>query len=502
MSSPGVLPFKNIPANWRLPLFFVEFDNSMANVVQNAQPTLLIGQSLPAGTAAAGVAVLCQSRADAMGKFGVGSMLADMVDAYLSNDESGQVWCLPLADDGASAKAAGSLNFTQAATAGGTLNLYIAGTRVAMAVASTQTTAQLATALAAAINANPNLPVTAVVDGVTTTKVNITANQGGLVGNDIDLRVNYGGAPAGEYTPTGLTFAIVALSGGTTNPSTGLNTALGNVGDQAFDFIISPYTDSTSLNDIQAFLNDTTGRWSYQQLIYGHHFTALRGTNSALATAGAARNNQHETILGFYDSPTPCWRVACQLGGPSAVALRADPGRPLQTLVMQGFQASPLASRFTMAEREALVYSGISTFTTGDDGTSRLEEIITTYQKNAFNQADTSYLQVETMFQLMFLMRNLAGFVTSKYARFKLAADGTRLAPGAGVATPAIVRQDIIARYAQLCYEGFAQNLEGFSQGIIVELDPTNANRLNVLWPGTLMDQLRVFATLAQFRLQ
>ena len=36
----------------------------------------------------------------------------------------------------------------------------------------------------------------------------------------------------------------------------------------------------------------------------------------------------------------------------------------------------------------------------------------------------------------------------------------------------------------------------------MVERDPNNPNRVNVLYPPDLINQLRVFAVLAQFRLQ
>jgi hypothetical protein len=37
---------------------------------------------------------------------------------------------------------------------------------------------------------------------------------------------------------------------------------------------------------------------------------------------------------------------------------------------------------------------------------------------------------------------------------------------------------------------------------LLVERDPQNPNRLNVLYPPDLINQLRIFAVLAQFRLQ
>jgi phage tail sheath gpL-like len=40
------VPFSRVPSNLRTPLFYVEFDNSMANTATATQRTLLIGQML------------------------------------------------------------------------------------------------------------------------------------------------------------------------------------------------------------------------------------------------------------------------------------------------------------------------------------------------------------------------------------------------------------------------------------------------------------------------
>jgi phage tail sheath gpL-like len=496
----SAVPFNNIPSNLRVPLFYAEVDNSQANTGQQTQRALLIGQITSDGNATPGIPVICAGLSDAQAKGGQGSILAQMAKAYIGSDQFGELWLLPLADAVGATAAAGSINFTAPPTAGGTLSLYIAGQLVSVPVDTSDTADSMATALAAAINSNPDLPVTAAVDGTTISKVNITAKNAGAAGNDIDLRFNYRGAAAGEVTPAGVACTLVAMAGGATNPT--LTNALANLGDQPFDFIASAYNDTTSLDALKTLLNDQTGRWSWASQVYGHVFTAYRGTVSAQTTFGTVRNNQHETVIGFYDSPSPCWVWAADLAGTAAVALRADPGRPLQTLKMGSVLPPPLPSRFTLSERNTLLFDGISTFTVAQDGSVQLENIITTYQKNGFGQADDSYLEIETMFLLMFVLRDLASVVTSKYARVKLAADGTRFAPGSAIVTPAIIKADIIAEYQTLEYNGYVQNSAAFAAGLVVQINAQNPNRIDVLWPGVLIDQLRVFALLAQFRLQ
>lgn len=182
------------------------------------------------------------------------------------------------------------------------------------------------------------------------------------------------------------------------------------------------------------------------------------------------------------------------------MSLRADPARPLQTLALDVL-APPLASRLTLSERNTLLFDGISTCTVAEDGTVAIENLITTYQKNALGQPDDSYLEVETLFTLAYVLRRLKAVITSKYARVKLAENGTRFAPGSAIVTPNIIRADLIAQYRQLESEGVVQNADAFKKELIVERNNQNPNRLDVLWPGTLINQLRIFALLAQFRL-
>jgi len=490
------IPFKQIPSNLRVPLFYAEVDNSQANTATANQRALIIGQITSAGAATPNVPVISQGIADAKTQGGQGSMLAQMTYTYRQNDNFGEVWYLPLADDPAAVAATGTIAFTSAPTANGALSLYIGGMLVTTAVTSTMTTAQVATAVAAAINAINDLAVTATA---TTTTVTVTAKNKGLAGNDIDIRANYRGVAGGEVTPAGLAFTITAMASGATNPS--LTTGLANLQSMPFDFIVCPYTDTTSQTSLQNFLNDTTGRWSWSVQVYGHCFFAYRGTSAALTTFGLTRNNQHESCMGFYDSPTPVWKWAAAFAAASAVSLRADPGVPLQTVALSDVLAPPLASQFSLSQRNTNLYDGISTFTVGTDGTVRIENAITTYQLNAFGQPDNSYLEVETMFLLTYVLRNMATLVTSKYARVKLAADGTRFAPGSNIVTPSMIRADLIAAYQTLEYNGFVQNSAAFAQAIIVQQNSSNPNRVDVLWPGTLINQLRIFALLAQFRL-
>ncbi|HAT1683164.1 TPA: phage tail protein [Klebsiella oxytoca] len=492
--------FQNIPNNLSVPLFFGEFDNSQANTATTVQRTLIMGMVTTAGTVAgdgASVPVPVSSAAQAALLAGAGSELHLMAQAYFQNDISGSVYLLPLSDAGDGMTAAGGkVTVTAAPTATGVISLYIAGIRLQVMVMKGEPVATVAKALSDAINAAPALPVTATVAEAVVT---LTARNKGLTGNDIDLRLNWLGVPGGESTPEGLALTLTAMSGGQGTPPVG--TALAQVGDTGFDFIVSPYTDTASLDAVKAFLSDKTGRWSYASQLYGHAFGALKGTYGSLTAAGEARNDQHASLLGVNNSPSPACVWAAAVTGAVAGSLRNDPGRPLQTLAVAGVLAPPSASRFMLTERNNLLHSGISTFTVADDGTAQVENLITTYQKNGYGNPDNSYLQVETLFTLMFVMRYLRTQITSKFARMKLSRDGTRFAPGIAVVTPSVIRAELIAQYHYLEYNGYVQDAAAFAKGLQVQQDSSNPNRVNVLWTGTLINQLRILALINQFRL-
>jgi phage tail sheath gpL-like len=491
------IPFKQIPSTLKVPLFWAEVDPSRANSSSPVVRALLIGQKTASGDATANTPIVSAGLADAKSRFGVGSQLARMVAAYRNVDPFGELWCLPLADDGAAVAATGTIVFTGPATAAGTYYLYIGGRLVATPVTSGMTANQVAAAVNTAVNAASDLAVTS---GVSAATVTLTARNGGACGNDIDIRHNYLGATAGEVLPAGVGATITAMASGATNPT--LTAGLAALGDMAFEVVVSPYTDSTSLAALKSFMDDVSGRWSWQQQLYGHVLYAYRATYANLTTFGLTQNDPHASALGVYDSPTPMPEVAALLGAGTMISIRADPATPIREFVLTGMRAPPVGSRLTIAQRNGLLSSGISTFKVSQDGSCVMERLITTYQKNSFSQPDDSYYAAETLFTLAAVLRDLAGDFTSKFARMKLAADGTRFAPGSNVATPATIRASQIAKYRELEFRGWVQQSDVFAEGLVVERDPSNPRRINILWPGVIVGQLDIVALLAQFRLQ
>ena len=486
--------FNTIPNSIRCPLFYAEMDNSKAGTYSAKYKTLLIGQVLSGSSAVVNKPIYVSSSAYAKNKFGAGSQLTQMVDGYLKNNTSVELYCLPLADP-AYNSATGTITITGPATATGVLSIYVYNTVVQVGVANADTAASIATALAAAINANSDLPVSAASEsGVVT----VTAKNSGVCGNDILLGLNLGGEANNEATPEGLTVVIDQMTGGTGNVN--IATALANLGEEAYDFIVTSATDATSLTALKEFMNDATGAWSYSKQLYGHVWAATRSTVSEAQTLGASLNDQHLSILPISGSNTPIWYIAAALAGAAAGSIAADPARPLQTLQLLGVAAPDVTDRFILTERETLLANGMSTYTV-NAGVVQIERIITTYQKNGYGQPDNSYLSVETLYTSAYVLRYLKGIITSKYGRHKLASDGTRFGEGQAIVTPKIIKAELITAYQALEDLGLAENEEDFKNGLVVERNANDRNRVDVLFDPDYVNQLNVFALLNQFRL-
>lgn len=487
------ISFNSIPADVRVPLVYIEFDNS--NAVRGTPAImhriLVLGQRTNDGSVAAGVPVRITSADQAGEAFGRGSMLAAMFAALKGANRYTESWGIALDDDPAGTAATGAVTFAGSPVAAGTLSLYISGTRVRIAAAVGATAAQLATALATAINANTYLPVTAEVDGGVPEKVNLTARHKGETGNDIDLRLNY---YQGETTPAGVTVTLTDMSGGAANPE--IAAALAAMGDEWWHSIVMPYTDAANLTALEAELAD---RWGPTRQIDAIAYTAYRGNHSASGTFGSARNGHLVSCMGTGASPTPPLIWAAVYAGVAAASLSIDPARPLQTLVLPGILPPKITDRWTMEERNLLLYDGIATYTVNAGGQVQIEREITMYQQNSYGVPDPSYLDVNTPATLSYLRYSTRARITQKFPRHKLADDGTRFGAGQAIVTPGTVRAELLALFREWEAAGLVENFEQFKAELIVERNANDRNRLDVLAPPDLVNQFRVFAQQVQF---
>jgi phage tail sheath gpL-like len=479
--------FDNIPAALRLPGTYIEFNNRLAGGSDPSFKVLMLGQRLAAGTVAQGVPTRITNDADAETYFGRGSMLAEMLKAGRAVNPWMDTWAIALDDNVAGTAATCTVTAGGAPTEAGTSNLYIAGKRVQTAITSGQTTAQVATAIAAAVNADTTLPVTA---AAALAVVTLTARHKGESGNGIDVRLNY----YDEKTPAGLTLTIVAMAGGTTNPD--IATAIAAMGAEWWNWMVMPYTDTANLVLLETDLN---ARWGPMQQKGCRAFASFRGTPTASMTFGNGRNSPHVSCMGSGLAPEPPYIWAAVDAMAATEQLAIDPARPLNTVELTGLKPPAKSAQWTDTERNLALFDGLSTYKVTADGRCLIEKQITMYQVNTANIEDTSYLAIHTPETLERMRFELRARISQKFPRHKLAATAEDFGAGQPIMNDAVMRAELADMYLSWIAKGWCQDFDGWYESLVIEIDTANS-RVSIQDSPRLMGQAEVFAQQIQFR--
>lgn len=487
-----------IPDDIRVPLVYIEIDNSQAldSAPAQSRKIIVIGQQLATGTATALTQYRITSDGSAEQLFGKGSMLAEMLKTLRKANSYTEVWATGLAGLAAGTAATAELAVLGTATAAGTLALLVNGVSVQVGVAAAATEAVIAADVVAAINALPGTQVVAGIKATTTATVELTTNWKGVTGNDMDVRLNY---YTGEQTPAGVAVTITGFAGGTGTPD--ISAVVASLGDDWYTDIVFPYNDTQSLNIIR---DELVTRWGPLKMMEAQLWTAFRGTHAASGTFGNTRNDWLISCMGTNIAPQPSWQWAASYGGVAAYYLANDPARPLQTLVMTGILPPTKGVRWDMTERNLLLHDGIATHYVDASSNVCIEREITMYRVNQYGDADTSYLDVQspaTLGRIRYIIKNR---FTTRYPRHKLAGDDVLdlLEPGQPVMTPKIARAELLdIALTELVPAGLVEDFDDYKDTLDVTIDSNDANRLNFIAHPNLVNQLRVLAGLIQFKL-
>ncbi|PAL25475.1 phage tail sheath subtilisin-like domain-containing protein [Sphingopyxis sp. GW247-27LB] len=486
-----MISFNQIAANLRVPGAYVEFDSSRAGggLPALTNRVLIIGQMLAAGTADALVPTRLFAEAEADAAFGKASILARCYRAFRVGDASSECWAIALDDLGAGTAATGTITVTGPATAAGTIALMIAGQAVPVAVANAAAANTVAAAIAAAINGMATLPVTAAAEAAVVT---LTARHKGTAGNDIDVRHSFF---QGEALPGGIGLAIVAMALGAGDPD--YDAVWDAIADGGYRTIILAHNSAAVLTSVE---DELERRWGPDEMLESFCWTAHRGDLAALTAFGETRNCPLVSNIGTGLSPTPPWEWAGNYGAIGGYYSATDPARPLQTLRLDAVRPPAENARFARAAREALLGAGIATFRVDAGGNVLIERTVTSYRENAFGEPDTAYLDSETPLTLSYLRVSWRGRVLAKFPRHKLANDDTRFSTGQAIVTPNVLRAEAVAWFLELEEAGLVEDVEQFKADLIVERNAADPNRVDMLLPPNLVNQLRVIAAQVQFR--
>lgn len=333
------LAIPGVPSSTRTPgyYFALVFGGTPSNAASQPRKGLLFANRIPADLTGASPAftVTAGTQADAVPReyydadevalaAGYGSEAHRMAVAWFAQ-APGQPVTIVTAPEAAGVRASAVITFATTATAAFTIRLRLMGKLVEVAVASGDTATVIATAVANAILAVPELPITAqfAVGALT-----MTAKQKGTRGNDLLFQAFFVSATgavtqittastssgagttgiiSGAGSAVGVNADVYPLSGGTVDDT--LTTALTAVASSWYDLQATAHRTATQLDALATQLYNMSAPLVG---IYQQGLTAFTGTASAAATLATGRNRELLQIALLPVSPTPAEEIAAQ----------------------------------------------------------------------------------------------------------------------------------------------------------------------------------------------
>lgn len=278
--------------------------------------------------------------------------------------------------------------------------------------------------------------------------------------------------------------------------------ALAALGDKQYHHIICSLNDDTSIRELGEFLNT---RYDALNQIPGLAYIPKKGTHAELVTFGAKSNCPLISFMSIdslgdsADKALTDAEAVAAWAGQIAPSLANDPCRPLQTLKLNGVYSTSV-SEFDWAERNLLLHEGMGTYTVTAAKEVLVERPVTAYTKNGANIADNSYLDIMTPATAMYFRQKQRTRILSKYARYKVAKDGTKFAAGQVIVTPSMFKTELLTLYRELELQGIVQDFDGYKKSLIVELDKNNKQRINYQDSPQFVNGLMIVAGKIQFR--
>lgn len=482
--------FDYIPSALRYPGAYIEVDGSAAGLSGGIGSVLLVGLKLSTGTAPVGEVTLIASVQDAKTKFGEGSMLHKMAERYRAIDQSLDLWALPYTQNAGAVAAVGYLELDQSVqiVPGGSLAIYINGSRVSVDFLAGATMYATVNTIINTINADVSLPVTADNNG-STGVVRLTAKDRGLAGNYIDLRTNL----YGEQHPGGMRIDVVAMSGGIDSTTPGNLAAM--LGQRWFNYVALGLNDDATM---AAWHAESQRRYRPPIQAGFRVFAAHRGDYASAVAYGANKNYEHISTLSLGINPVSPWEAAAIVAAAAAPKLRNNPVESLEGRALTGLIG---VSYHDWTQANSLLYKGMSVLQMTSDGSCSIKRLISMYQYRPDGSADDAYLDINTpevMERIRYEQRigAIKRFTGSAAAKTN---EGYR--PGLRITTEDSVRAYLLSLYQNVLMRelGWVQEYDYYKSTLVVEQDPSNPSRFNFVDQPVILSPYYVLAGRAKF---
>ncbi|MDL2401252.1 phage tail protein [Rhizobium mayense] len=492
------MDFNEIPTDWLQPDTFAEISANydQAGLLEYPQRVLMFAPRLAAGALKDTLIAQVTRANQAIAYLGDGSIGNEMVVYFKKGNSTTAFYIIAVDADVDAVAATGSFTFVGAVPSSTVLRFLVAGRDIRITALPTDTVANLATKLAAAINADSSNTVTATAAlGVVT----CTSRYGGEVGNDIDLRVN----TDAQIVPTGLTITVADMHGGQGNPS--IQPLLDAIANTWFTSVISPFSDATNMGLLEAWV---AARYVATAKLDVQAYVAKRGTFGQLGTFGALTNTPFVSAMGLNRPKSNAFNIAAAVGALAAFHLTNDPARQLRSLVLPGIVAPDEIDQFEDTEKNLLLQTGISTFEHLPDGTTTISRLITTYKTTSLGVADRAWLDVMVPATMSRIRYDWASYTTLLYPRAKLVKDDSTAANSNSydsdgnqdaVVTPKKMKATWTARCKLYEKRAWIQDVANTVKQSTFAISDSDKNRLEGRPLVNIVGNLMVFAQSLQF---
>ncbi|MEM9734243.1 MAG: hypothetical protein AAF903_12285 [Pseudomonadota bacterium] len=493
MSNAG---FDTIPGDIVAPI--ITFEVNSGGTFTNESRGLVIAPKSTDGTMDQNVPYFPANRSEARQLAGKGSILSDMYRRF-SLRNALNVWMMSVADVGTAQQVTVTIN--TAAT--GTGRIQIAGQMVTVGTDVDDTPAAIATALAAAINSyydpltEAELPYTATAASAVVT---LTARHKGVIFEGVDIWLDDRNANSfiGNVT-------IDTPTAGAGDPN--LSAPLAAIDENNWDWIYIPFSDDANFARYEALLSDVSGRWAWSKQLYGHVFTAKRGSTAEITTYLDAKDTRHvSTVFSFTASgdATPIWGVLAEQMAPLHNWLSDGTGggvtRAHDGLPAEGHKTPRVRASWPDYNlRNTLLKLGGSVWRVNNADKVVLSKVVT-HHKTENDAPDATFRDIQSIAQLTYGLRRIRAQLAFEHSN-RIAADDDVLSPDLPASTTRDVEATLVQTYTELVEGGVFRNTQAFTEAVRVTRDNGNPNRYNIFAPilrGVPLDIIAANATIYQ----
>lgn len=283
----------------------------------------------------------------------------------------------PIEEAAGAAVADGSILIAGTATTAGQVSLYIAGQLLNVAVPTGTLPAAVATSIVAAITADVNLPVVAVVNGVTVEQVDITSKYKGAIADDISIAVNITQFEV-DSNPGGVSYIITAMTNGAGVPS--VQDALNNFGVDWYTYIVNTFGGETAVLDELNSFNESAKWDPLVNKFYRAFWGSVDDLTTITALTDSRKLDRTNSVIPSPDAYSLPLELAALAVGAIAARNQNNPAQPYTGLLMDGLTPATAADQWSYTERNVAINLGAST-TILFDGVIQLEDIVMHYHR-------------------------------------------------------------------------------------------------------------------------